>query len=168
MSRKSRERREKHKNRAPEDYYNNGVFEIARFGKNVLMKNNRTSEQQDAQTEYLCNEYPKRYQSISQKIAELKKKISCCDPYGLLLHIAKLSTMSQLNVFSEIEHSSDSIMMIHALEYVQSILITTENSWDSSLSTVDETQIQIFDQILVDFEKLHQELQMFLPFWRAA
>lgn len=167
MSKKSRERREKHKIRVPEDYYNNGVFEIARFGKNVLMKNNMTLEQQVSQTEYLCNEYPKRCQSISQKIVELKEKISSCDPYGLLLHIAKLSTMSQLNVFSEIEHSSDSIMMIHALEYVQSILITTKNSWDSSVSTADESQIQIFDQILVDFEKLHQELQMFLPFWAA-
>lgn len=45
MSRKSRERREKNKTVRPDDYFSNGTFEMARFGKNTIVRNNRTPEQ---------------------------------------------------------------------------------------------------------------------------
>ena len=45
MSRKSRERRERRKNAIPDDYMSNGTFEMARFGKNIIMRNNRTPEE---------------------------------------------------------------------------------------------------------------------------
>ena len=49
MSRKSRERREKNKTVRPDDYFSNGTFEMARFGKNTIVRNNRTPEQHAAQ-----------------------------------------------------------------------------------------------------------------------
>lgn len=45
MSRKSRERREKNKAVRPDDYFSNGVFEMARFGRNTIVRNNRTPKQ---------------------------------------------------------------------------------------------------------------------------
>ena len=40
MSRKSRERREKNKAVRPDDYFSNGAFEMIRFGKNTIVRNN--------------------------------------------------------------------------------------------------------------------------------
>lgn len=123
MSRKSRERREKNKTVRPDDYFSNGTFEMARFGKNTIVRNNRTPEQHAAQMEYLRAEYASKYEDIAQKVKSLKEKVTQCDPYSLLMYLRSLATMGQMNIFSEIEYSSDANAIIRAQEYVQSILV---------------------------------------------
>lgn len=123
MSRKSRERREKNKTVRPDDYFSNGTFEMARFGKNTIVRNNRTPEQHAAQMEYLRTEYASKYEDIAQKVKSLKEKVTQCDPYSLLMYLRSLATMGQMNIFSEIEYSSDANAIIRAQEYVQSILV---------------------------------------------
>lgn len=84
MSRKSRERREKNKAVRPDDYFSNGIFEIARFGKNTIVRNNQTKEQHAAQMAYLRTEYTAKYENINQKVKSLKENVAKCDPYSLL------------------------------------------------------------------------------------
>ena len=67
MSRKSRERREKNKAVRPDDYFSNGTFEMARFRKNTIVRNNRTPEQHAAQMEYLRTEYASKYEDIRSR-----------------------------------------------------------------------------------------------------
>ena len=43
----------------PDDYYNNGLFEIARFGTQTVMKNNMSQEQHKKLIEQLKRKYPK-------------------------------------------------------------------------------------------------------------
>lgn len=57
MSRKGRERRERYKTIRADDYFSDGPFAIARFGKNTLVESNRTFEQQKAHIDYLQAEY---------------------------------------------------------------------------------------------------------------
>lgn len=129
MSRKSRERREKNKVARPDDYFFNGVFEMARFGKNTIVRNNRTPAQHAAQMEYLCTEYPSQYESISKKVLAIKEKVMQCDPYGLLMYLRSVAISAQLNVFSEAELSSDANAIVRAQEYIQSILVSTKNTY---------------------------------------
>lgn len=166
MSKKSRERRMKNKINIPDDYYNNGVFEIARFGKNTIMKNQQTVEQQNAMMEYLKNTYSIKYNDILKKIILLKEQIVRCEPYGLLLYLSKMALISQMNVFSEIENSKEAIAIIHAQEYIQSVLITSENLY-REFNDSDEEQEQLYNQVLADFEKIYEELLFFLPYWAA-
>ena len=98
MSRKSRERREKHKCSKAEDYFSNGVFEMARFGKNIVMRNNSTPEQHAAQMEYLCGEYPSKYKHIEDSLLALKEKVLRCDPYKLLMYLRSVAISTQINV----------------------------------------------------------------------
>ena len=116
MSRKSRERREQNKAVRPNDYFSNGTFEMARFGKNTIVRNNRTLEQHAAQMEYLRTEYASKYEDIAQKVKSLKEKVTQCDPYSLLMYLRSLATMGQMNIFSEIEYSSDANAIIRAQE----------------------------------------------------
>ena len=110
-----------------DDYFSNGTFEITRFGKNTLVKNNRTFEQQKAHIDYLRTEYPAKYATISQKISELKEKVMHCDPYNLLMHLRFAALSHQINVFSESEYTKEFNAVLRAQEYVQSILVSTEN-----------------------------------------
>ena len=63
MSKKSQERRERHKIVRADDYFSNGIFEIARYGANTLMKSNRTPEKQQAHMDYLQRQYPAKYEA---------------------------------------------------------------------------------------------------------
>lgn len=102
MSRKSRERREKNKPVRPDDYFSNDTFEIARFGKNIVVRNNRTPEQHTAQMEYLRTEYVSKYEDIAQKVKSLKEKVAQCDPYLLLMYLRSLATMEQMNFLARL------------------------------------------------------------------
>ena len=165
MSRKSRERREKNKTARPDDYFFNGTFEMARFGKNIIVKNDRTPAQQSAQMEYLCAEYPAQYEAISKKILAMKEKVMQCDPYGLLMHLRRVAISTQLNTFSESEFSIDANAIVRAQEYVQSILVSTANMFDPS-ETVD-SQEDLFAQIVSDFKNLYKDVIFFYNFWAA-
>lgn len=156
----------KNKHIIPDDYYNNGVFEVARFGKNTIMKNNRTIEQQNIVMEQLKIDYPIKYDIISKKIGLLKEKISHCEPYGLLQYLSKMALMTQVNVFSEMQNSKEAISIIHAQEYIQTVLITTENFYEISNNS-DEEQEKLYSQVLTGFEEIYDELLFFLPYWAA-
>lgn len=165
MSRKSRERRERMKAKRPDDYYNNGIFELARFGSNVILRNNYTPEQHAAQIEYLCTEYPTKYDAISQKICAIREKVAQCDPYELLMYIRNMALSTQLNVLSEADYSTKANAIVHAQEYVQSILVSTESAHNPFKS--DGAQEKIYTQITGDFEELYKELQFFYHYWAA-
>lgn len=165
MSGKSRERREWHRIVQADDYFSNGTFEIARYGANTLMKNNRTPEQQQAYMEYLQEMYPAKYEAISQQIGRLKEKVMQCDPYDLLMYLRQKALMFQINIFSESEYEKDANALMRAQEYVQSILVSTDGVY--SHTAPKEMQEVLYEQIVADFDQLHADLQVFYLFWAS-
>jgi len=69
-----------------DDYFTNGVFEVARFGKDVILRNNRTPEQQLEHMEYLETQYTVQYEALLRKIREFHSSVLQCDPFKLLRH----------------------------------------------------------------------------------
>lgn len=165
MSRKSRERRERHKNVRADDYFSDGTFEIARYGANTLMRNNRTPEQQQALMEYLREMYPSKYEAISQQISTLKGKVMRCDPYSLLMYLRQKVLIFQINIFSESEYEKDANVLMRAQEYVQSIIVSTDSAY--KCATPEDVQETLYEQIIADFDQLYTDLQMFYLFWAA-
>lgn len=102
---------------------------MARFGRNTIVRNNRTPKQHSAQMEYMRTEYTSQYKKIALEVKSLKEKVAQCDPYSLLMYLRSLAAMGQMNIFSEIESSSDANAIIRAQEYVQSIFVSTENNY---------------------------------------
>jgi len=88
-----------------DDYFNNGIFEMARFGKNILIKNNRTPEQQNIVMKALSDDYADQYKRIASKIEALKGKVLKCNPFNLLMYLRIQTLMTQINVVSEIDQS---------------------------------------------------------------
>lgn len=165
MSRKSRERRAKHKSPKPDDYYSNGVFEVARFGKDFIMRNNCTPEQHTALMEELLKEYPDTYKHISDSLLSIKEKVVKCDPYNLLMYLRAKVLSRQINLMSEFDYSSELNSLLRAQEYVQSIMISSDLNIDHSMSTEDE--YRLFSQIASEFKQVYDELQVFYNYWAA-
>lgn len=165
MSKKSRERREKNKATPPNDYFSSDALEMARFGENTIVRNNRTPEQQATLMEYLCAEYPAHYESISNKINALKEEVMRCNPYTLLMYLRIEAISAQLNIFSESELSSHANAIVRAQEYIQSILVSTKNTYNPF--ETGESQENIYKQIVRDFEYLYNDFSSFYLFWAA-
>lgn len=101
--------------------------------------------------EYLRTEYTSKYEDIAQKVKSLKEKVVQCDPYSPLMYPRSLASMEQMNIFSEIEYSSDANAIIRVREYVQSILVSTENEYVPSASN---EEVALHAQIAADFDEM--------------
>ena len=63
----------------PDDYFNNGFIEMARFGRENIIKNNMTKEQHEKCIEILKSRYDEITQEINSLICTIKEKVSYCD-----------------------------------------------------------------------------------------
>ena len=88
-----------------------------------------------------------------------------CDPYGLLMYLRSVAISTQLNIFSESELSTGANAIVRAQEYIQSILVSTKNSYDPSKEC--DLQEQLYAQIVTDFEMLYKDFVFFYHFWAA-
>ena len=58
---------------APDEYFNNGLAELARFGKHIVLKNNMSSNQHKQLTAYLKSKYFEEIQKVNEKISAIKE-----------------------------------------------------------------------------------------------
>ena len=158
-------KRKKQKPVKADDYYNDGLFELARYGKVVSMRNLSTPEQHAQIQEYYKEEYPKVKERIDEKIKKIRDKISICDPLMLLKFTKDMAMMSHMNKFSEIDYTSEENVVIRAQEYIQSILVSTENHFDDTESKED--QDKRWHSVLADIEDLYKEFVYFYHYWSA-
>lgn len=164
MSKKSRDRRAKNAPR-PDKHFSGDDFQIARFGANIVVKNKRTPEKQTEHMESLTAQYPAKYESLNQKVTALKKIVSQCDPYSILMYFRSKAIIAELNVFSEVEYSAEDVAIFRAQEYIQSILISTPNEYIPS--NPHGTEEKLYDQILADVIELYKEVNLFYFYWAA-
>jgi len=148
-----------------DDYYNDGLFELARYGKVVSLRNLSTPEQHAQIQAFYKEEYPNVKERIAEKVKKIKDEISICDPLMLLKFTKDMAMMSHMNKFSEIDYTSEENMVIRAQEYIQSILVSTENHFDNTESSED--QEKRWHLVLADIEDLYKEFVYFYHYWSA-
>lgn len=145
----------------PDDYYFDGIVEMARFGTNTLMKNHMTKEQHQQYTDFLKSQYEPKKKEIDILITTIKEKVVKCNPIQLLSFSSDMFLLNDIGISSEIQASYDSILISHMTEYIQSILVSTENKYAFS----DEDQSDLFFEIQADIEKLYQLINEFYFSW---
>ena len=149
-----------------DEYYNDGFFEIARLGKHVISKNIMNSEQHQIFQESLKKNYIIRLKEIDSLIVRICDKVTRCDPIKLLMFSADLSRLSFLNISSEIQSSSESIITSRMTEYIQSILVSYPNHYIESSELIDQTEV--FMGIHKDIEDLHGLIASFYMSWGSC
>ncbi|MBC8014868.1 MAG: hypothetical protein H7X79_03880, partial [Sporomusaceae bacterium] len=146
-----------------DDYYNDGLFELARYGKVVSMRNLSTPEQHTQIRAFYKEEYPKVKERIDEKVKKIRDEISICDPLIILKFTKDMAMLSHKNKFSELDYTSEENMVIRAQEYIQSILVSTVNYFDDAESK--EGQDKRWHSVLADIEDLYKEFVYFYHYW---
>ncbi len=161
----SKKKHKKQKLVKADDYYNDGLFELARYGKVVSMRNLNTPEQHAQIHAFYKEEYPKVKERIDQKVKKIRDEISICDPLMILKFTKDMAMLSHMNKFSELDYTSEENMVIRAQEYIQSILVSTECHFDNTESKED--QEKRWHSVLADIEDLYKEFVYFYHYWSA-
>ena len=148
----------------PDDYFNNGTIEMARFGTNTVLKNNMSVARRNRLIKRLQKDYPKIKKKINRRILSIRKQISKCDPVQLLSFSSDMFLMSNLGRSSEIEASTEDIFISRMTEYIQSIIASTPIKHKPSKKDPSLRFFRIQRQ-LVD---LHKQIQYFYFCWSTC
>lgn len=142
------------------DYYNNGIFEIKRFGNDIIMKNNLTQEERIELNENIKQHYDELYNEICKEVIAVKDKVLKCNPLRLLKFSSDIEQLSNYNNFSEFTNNQVS----RFTEYIQSIFVS-QSTIKSTAKDLDETKL--FNEILYDIEQIYTKIQHFYICWGA-
>lgn len=148
----------------PDDYINNGLIEVARFGKNIIMRNIATPEQNKLFVNLQKAKYDSLEIDINNLISEIREKVVSCDPLKLLTFSADMRLITGLNLFSEFQSASEDICIARATEYIQSILVSSPSTFIDKVSKEDQSSF--YSGILKEIEDLYTLINEFYICWR--
>ena len=130
----------------PDAYYNDGFFEVARYGDVVSAINNMTKSQHDELVEKLVNSYFDSVKEINSIVSTIRSLIQGTEPSNLLNYVFTMNLMCSLNKESEADYSSDLNAQLRSLEYIQSVIVSSRylRSEDRTERTVEVTHLKIY------------------------
>ena len=142
-----------------DDYFNNGMFEMARFGKHVTIKNTMTKNQHQEYIKKLKENYTDLKEKIDELVFTIRTKVTQCNPVELLTFSTNMGLMSQLGKYSEIQSSLDDIILVRMTEYIQSILVSSSSNYIDASKDYDPSQE--FFSIQSDITELYHLINQF-------
>lgn len=146
-----------------DDYFNNGLLEMARFGKQTIMKNIMTPRQHQEYIKDLKSKYMDLKNEIDRQIAIIRDKVIQCDPVALLSFSADMFLTSLLGVQSEIQVSREEVPTARMTEYIQSILVSSPNNFVDNDEESDPSEM--FFSIQNDINRLYKTINQFYMSW---
>lgn len=136
-----------------DDYFNNGIIEMARIGENIVQRSVLSEKDRKKLIGQITAEEPKIKSEINDLIKTIRENVLKCDPLQLLNYSQMMFHSSILGTTSEFQLMDlDSMAIARTTEYIQSIYIANERRQPEDFDDPSE----LFFQISSDFNKLYQ------------
>ena len=139
-----------------DEYFNNGIFEMARFGRHTIIKNNMSEKQLQDYKAQLKSLYPTKLLEIKNDIKIIKEDILKCDPLQLLSFSADNTLMDFIATSSNPDKINANIN--RSTEFIQSIFVSSPSSISKS-NSINSTEN--FQHIIESIDKLHTKISEF-------
>ncbi len=142
-----------------------GPIQVERNGRMISIKNNATTEEYNNFIDGLANGYESYVQEINNLINEIKQYISKCNPLELLKYAYHNFFMSILGITSEVQQTKEQVYMGREIEYIQSVLVSSESYYDFSVPPNDDSKT--FYCISEKIQKLYTLVERYCIFHTA-
>lgn len=150
----------------PDEYFNNGMIEMSRFGDTLEVINHNTDELQKQVNEVLARRYDEEVSQINKLVDDIRARIKKADPYNLINYVVTMNQLVEINKITERDYSDDETFQLRSLEYVQSVLVSTPaRLMDTKKEEVQEDVL--FGEILKLTTELYKRISMFIISWAA-
>lgn len=137
-----------------DDYFNNGIFEVARIGTNIIQRNILSEQEHTQMMDELVAKEPELRKEIDSLVEKIRKEVLSCDPLQLLSFSQFQFLQSIIGTTSEFQLMGfDKMAIAHAAEYIQSIYVSNE---EHGIKQDEEDPSVAFLEISSDIEKLYQ------------
>jgi hypothetical protein len=141
----------------PDDYFQKGPFEMARFGKVVVMRNNMSKEQHQQLMKAMADRLPAIVAEIDAHVAAIVRLVESHDPLSLLQRGYWVSVLPHILPAGEGE-KKETVVGQRMIDYVQSMVAAvlpkvvpapevTEAAWGELSRHVED----LFDKINHDY-----------------
>ena len=120
-------------------------------------KNHEMMDQTDF-IDYLSEQYKSSKSNIDAWIFEIRKQIAACNPLELLNFAVLRRFMSMGKKLSDYGESTEDFISIRSIEYIQSILVSTENYYNKD---TEENILTKFSYIMEVITKIYDELNLY-------
>ena len=126
-----------------------GPIEVTRIGKVVSMKNVGTDSENSELIKALGKEHQNIRQKIDNLVKEIRELVSQCNPIEILKYGYWNFINSAGGVPSEVQLTSEEVFIGRELEYIQSVLVSSENNYSRLVSEEKsrDTFIKISEKI---------------------
>jgi hypothetical protein len=148
-----------------DDYFSNGLFELARFGRHTLIKNTMTPRQHKEYIKTIKSQYIDLKDEINDKVHSLRNKVIHCDPLAILLFSVDMRLLGALGKQSEIQYDREDISISRITEYIQSILVSSPSKYEKN-EKYDPTEA--FVSIQKDIMELYNLIDNFYLSWATS
>jgi hypothetical protein len=143
----------------PDDYFQRGPIEMARFGKLVISRSNMSKEEFDQMQHTLVERYPKVCQDIDDTVSKIAELVRKLPPDELLKRAYWEMAIRHLNKPSEAELTFDDSVSVRMIDYIQSVIVSvipenavepqiTDEQWHELRKLVDK----LFSGLNLDYQ----------------
>lgn len=151
----------------PDDYFKNGPLEIARFGDHTILKSNWNEEKFKEFQKKLAGEFDGIVMQIDGLVDEIFLLVSTLSAEKILYRAWVEMTMQNMGVKTEIEITSEKVLSLRMLDYLQSVIVSvnpsstlksdiSEDDWSKLKKSVEE----LFDLINGHYHICHTAKRM--------
>ncbi|MFE5321661.1 YecA family protein [Paenibacillus sp. NPDC056579] len=131
----------------------------------IPLRNQMASDEYKSMPLQQSSEYSNVKQDIDNLIQEIKNKISSCDPLKLMNFLVSMFYMSLINKTTEFQYELEDNQTTRALEYVQSVLVSSESNYTQRDDEDDDSSK--YHEILADIIELQNKIIGFYFVWTA-
>lgn len=126
-----------------------GPIEVTRVGKVISMKNVGTDSDNSDLIKGLTKEYQNNRKRMDDLVKEIRELVSQCNPIEILKYAYENFIDSTGGIPSEVQLTSEQVFIGRELEYIQSVLVSSENNYSSLVSEEEsrDTFIKISEKI---------------------
>lgn len=136
---------------------------MMRDGNLMAFSNNMSENQHLDYMHSLANRYAIEKDRIDSLIDEIINKVSMTNPIELFNFITTMNSFASMNLFSEADFSDELNFQLRAVEYIQSILVSS----DAIPKYEEEKQEELYHEILALCTEVYSRVAIFYTFWMA-
>ncbi|MGE6573968.1 SEC-C metal-binding domain-containing protein [Paenibacillus xylanexedens] len=130
------------------------------------MRNQMSSDEYKSMLQGISSEHLGVKQEIDSLVQELRVKISSCDPLKLMNFLVSMFYLALINKTSEFQYEQEDNQTTRALEYVQSVLVSSESNYVQQEEEADESAT--YHEILNDVMHVQNKIVNFYFVWTAT
>lgn len=130
------------------------------------LRNQMPSDEYKSMLQGISSEYSNVKQDIDSLIQELRVKITSCDPLKLMNFLVSMFYLALINKTSEFQYELEDNQITRALEYVQSVLVSSESNYVQQEDEADDSAK--YNEILVNVIDLQNRIVNFYFIWTAT